>query len=131
VLKALVVDDVKQNCRVMQGLLARYGNCDAANDGIQALNAIMDARLTRDPYQLLILDIMMPGMNGIQMLQLVRKMEALLGLDDSQRSRVFIVSAVGAGDYAGKIMQLRWDAWLGKPIFQNDLFQALRRCELI
>ena len=72
-MKTLVVDDVKVNCRVLQGLLSGYGECDIANDGASAVRLFNQALTGDAPYDLVCLDIMMPDYDGRQVLQALRR----------------------------------------------------------
>lgn len=66
--RVLVVDDFESTCRVMAKLLNSWGhNADCALSGEQALDA-----LGRDRYQVILLDIMMPGIDGLEVLRRIR-----------------------------------------------------------
>ncbi len=59
--RILVVDDTPENLQVLAEILARYLPCDLsfATDGYQAIDSVKT-----DPPDLILLDIMMPGMSG-------------------------------------------------------------------
>lgn len=130
-MRALVVDDVKPNCRVIQALLAKYGDCDAAHDGMSAIEAFRRAWVKSKPYQLLILDIMMPGMNGLQLLEVIRKMEDAMHVTDEERARILMVSAIDKPDMIVKARLFGIIGYLIKPIFQADLTNHLKEARLI
>jgi len=104
----LVVDDNEMNRNLMSMQLARQGyQADTAASGIQALNMMEE----RD-YDLILLDIMMPGMSGLEVLEIIRKKHTLISLpvimvtaDDLQES---IVDALqrGANDYLIKPLNM-------------------------
>ena len=97
----LVVDDNEMNRNLMSLQLTRQGyQVAAAASGIQALNMMEE-----QDYDLILLDIMMPGMSGLEVLEIIRKKHTLISLpvimvtaDDLQES---IVDALqrGANDY--------------------------------
>ncbi|MDF0556097.1 response regulator [Kamptonema sp. UHCC 0994] len=61
----LVVDDIPENLRLLAGILAEQGyRIRPAKDGIQALSIAQNI-----PIDLILLDIMMPGMNGYEVCQ--------------------------------------------------------------
>ncbi len=65
----LVVDDVTDNLFLFQTILESEGYLvDTAEDGLTALDKIRET-----PPQLVLLDIMMPGLNGYEVTQAVRK----------------------------------------------------------
>ncbi len=130
-MKALVIDDVKQNCRVMQALLARYGTCDTAATGREGVASFHNAWKKVSPYELIILDIMLPDMDGLKVLEVVRKMEGAMNVAAEQRAHVLIVSSMDPSDHIMKARELGFDAWITKPIFHKELVEALRRCGLV
>jgi len=73
--KVLVVDDVETNLDVAKGLLMPYGlSIDTASSGIEAIAKIKvfsegDASLG---YDLILMDHMMPGMDGIEAVRIIR-----------------------------------------------------------
>jgi two-component system sensor histidine kinase/response regulator len=104
----LVVDDNEMNRNLMSLQLTRRGyQTDTAESGIQALNMMEEK-----DYDLILLDIMMPGMSGLEVLEIIRKKHTLISLpvimvtaDDLQES---IVDALqrGANDYLIKPLSM-------------------------
>jgi CheY-like chemotaxis protein len=67
--KVLVVDDNTDNVAILRGFLeARGYDVAAAANGMEALDC-----LRRQGIYLVLLDVMMPGMNGFEVLQHIRK----------------------------------------------------------
>lgn len=104
----LVVDDNEMNRDLMSLQLRKHGyQVSVASSGFQALEL-----LETEYYDLILLDIMMPGMNGLDMLAEVRKKHSMLSLpvimvtaDDLEES---IIDALkrGANDYLVKPLNL-------------------------
>lgn len=104
----LIVDDNEMNRGLMSMQLKRHGyRVEMAEGGPQALNLMEE-----QDFDLVLLDIMMPGMNGLEVLEHIRKKHSLLSLpvimvtaDDLQES---IVDAMqrGANDYIVKPFNL-------------------------
>jgi len=70
-LKILVVDDDVLSQRMMQVLLTREGHdVDTVSSGFEALNAIK-----REKYNIVFMDLQMPGMDGIESTHLIRQWE--------------------------------------------------------
>lgn len=66
--KVLIVDDNLEGCRPLARLLVREGHeVQCAGSGAEALEA-----LRGDGFELVLLDIMMPGMDGIEVLRTMR-----------------------------------------------------------
>ena len=79
-LKFLVVDDIATGRSVLVTMLSRYGQIDAAAGGVSALHLYRDATASGDMYDLLLLEIKMPEMDGIALLNEVRAFEREQGL---------------------------------------------------
>jgi CheY-like chemotaxis protein len=70
--KVLVVDDIESNLEVARGLLELYQiNIDTASGGKEAIEMVQ-----KNPYDLVFMDHMMPGMDGIEATAAIRKWEA-------------------------------------------------------
>jgi PAS domain S-box-containing protein len=119
-LKVLVVDDNDANRRVMAHMLSSWGMGNTmAEDGERAL-ALLRAEAERGaPFHVAILDMMMPGMDGIE---LARRVQA-----DRDISGVKLVMLTSMGQY-GDIEAARQagvEVYLSKPVRQSQLYNAL------
>jgi sigma-B regulation protein RsbU (phosphoserine phosphatase) len=133
----LVVDDNEDNRLMLTARLARLGykNVTTANDGREALDLI-----GRRPFDLVLLDIMMPELNGYQVLERLRADGKLTELP------VIVVSALtemesvircielGAEDYLPKpinaiLLKARVGACLEKKQFRDQARDSLERLE--
>jgi adenylate cyclase len=110
----LVVDDSEDNRYTLTRLLGREGYTDVttADDGQQAM-----ARLRERRFDLVLLDIMMPEMNGYEVLEAVRA-DALL-----RHIPIIVISAVDQTDSVVRCVQLGADDYLTKP-FNSVLLRA-------
>ena len=118
--RILIADDSLTNVRVMMALLRRTGaEITAVTSGPDAIAAHAE----RD-FDLLLLDINMPGMSGIQALRTIRKQESA-----NLRSRVPAIAFTGfAFDHeVQQIMIEDFDAHLAKPVDVEQFFILLER----
>lgn len=88
----------------------------AATDGEAAL-----ARLRSDPPDLLILDVMLPRMNGFEVLKAIRSDPKLKGV------RVIVLTAKGQAQDRRTAEALGIDAFMTKPFSNQDVVAAVRR----
>jgi CheY-like chemotaxis protein len=73
--KVLVVDDMPVNLMVASGLLEPYGlKLDTATSGLEAIEKLssINSNLTEERYDLIFMDHMMPGMDGIKAVRHIR-----------------------------------------------------------
>ncbi|MGH9378581.1 MAG: PAS domain S-box protein, partial [Terriglobia bacterium] len=73
-LKILLVEDHPANQKLARFLLEKYGyTVEAANDGIEAIAALQKA--ASDPFDLVLMDIQMPRMDGFEATTMIRRMQ--------------------------------------------------------
>lgn len=66
-INALIVDDNETNRKILESILTSWNiKHSSAEDGVEALNAIHKQSSLNKPYDLILLDMMMPGMNGLE-----------------------------------------------------------------
>lgn len=78
--KALVVDDNYINCKLICEALKSFVNCDVALNGCEALEAYSQSLLNDDPYDIILLDIAMPEISGLETLHTIRERESEEGI---------------------------------------------------
>jgi sigma-B regulation protein RsbU (phosphoserine phosphatase) len=111
--KILIVDDQEENCAVLQRRLEKEGHaCIAVHDGETALD-----RLAAEPFDLVLLDIMMPGIDGREVLRRIKTDEKLRHLP------VIMISALDQLDSVVECIQLGAEDYLPKP-FNPVLLRA-------
>ena len=132
----LVVDDNELNCDLLTRRLAKKGFAtDAASDGFKALEW-----LANHHCDLVLLDIMMPGMSGIEVLKKVRETrngtELPIIMATARGAREDIVGALslGANDYVTKpldfpVVLARVNAQLGMKRANDRIRQLVREVE--
>ncbi|HVF07712.1 MAG TPA: response regulator [Actinomycetota bacterium] len=115
----LVVDDEPQVVWVLQFSLEAEGYTTyAANNGVEAL-----AEITEHRPNLMVLDIMMPTMDGWSVL------EEMVKLPPEERPRVVIVSALSSVRDRAKAAELGADAYVPKPFNVDELLAVLHGLE--
>ena len=112
--RILVVDDVEDNRQLLIRRLRREGFDDivTASDGAEALEHI-----ARQPFDLVLLDVMMPNVDGYQVLERLRAAEKLHELP------VIVISALNEIDSVVRCIQLGAVDYLPKP-FNATLLRA-------
>ena len=114
----LVVDDDESNREILARHLERQGHRVArAQDGIEGL-----AMLRKDSFDILILDVMMPGMNGYQLLETVKADE---GLKDVQ---VIVVSALDDTKGIARCIELGAEDYLPREFEPVILRARIESC---
>jgi two-component system chemotaxis response regulator CheY len=129
-MKSLVVEDDKVSRTLLQKLLSLQGEADAAEDGNAGIKAFRKALDEKAPYDLVCLDIMMPGMDGHGVLRMIRVMEKSQGIKEEDASTIIMTTAladrknvVDAGEHC--------NAYLIKPVHREKLNAKLKELGLL
>lgn len=130
-MKALVVEDEFVARAILQRFLARYGECDVAVDGDEAITAVSTALQDGFPYDLVCLDIGLPKLNGQDVLGRIRELELDRGIQLGQGCRVIMTTASSAKDQVLGAFRGGADAYLTKPINLASLEQELETLRLV
>lgn len=130
-MKALIVEDDFTSRIVLQGFLSRYGECHTVNDGFQAIEAFNIARSGGLPYELICMDIMMPGMDGTETVRLLRASEESTGVFSGKGAKIIMTTSVTSMRTVINSFSSLCDAYLTKPIDTAMLLGHLQTFELV
>ena len=127
-LRTLIVEDDFVGRKILQALLSPFGVCDVAVNGEEALEAFALAIRANEPYQLICLDINMPGMSGHDVLADIRSMEDSLQILD--RTKVIMTTGSSDPKDVRSAFHAECDAYLLKPIIKAKLMDQLKEMGL-
>lgn len=130
-MKSLVVEDEFVARCVLQRFLARYGECDVAVDGDEAVSAVTEALKNSATYDLVCLDIGLPKQNGQDVLQRIRALELERGIQIGQGCRVIMTTITATTSHVLGAFRGGADAYLTKPIDLPALTQELKTLRLL
>lgn len=116
-LHVLIVDDNDTNREILHHYLVSWGvrNGNASN-GLQALELLQDAAENNDPYDLAILDMNMPAMDGIELARAIKADPALTGV------QLMMLTSVGYSGEIGDAKEAGVNSYLTKPVRQSVLY---------
>ncbi|MBK8164521.1 MAG: response regulator [bacterium] len=121
----LVVEDDFISRRLLCRYLEKAGNCDVAINGAEAVAAVHDALDSGEHYDLICLDIMMPGMGGQEALAAIRDLELEHGIQVGQGARVVMTTALEDHGNVRQAFKASADGYVVKPIEKLKLFKLL------
>lgn len=116
--RILVTDDVLINLTVARSILEMMGHqVTTAQDGTEALKAF-----DSQPFDLVLMDMVMPEMDGLEATRLIREREASRGLE---RTPIIALTALSQGEYVDEARQVGIDGVLGKPVDEEGLARVV------
>ena len=122
-IKTLVVDDNTSARDIMKEYLEHMGiPSDTAESGAEAVRMVSQNRLT-DPYQLLLIDWRMPGLDGIEAVRQIRAMDNM----ETVGPLVIFVTAYETEEMKKYAEGLQVSAYLAKPVTQSELYDSIVR----
>lgn len=122
-MKALIVDDIEMNRELLAMFLEGRASVTCAESGEEALELVSAALATDCYFDLICMDISMPGINGHEALKRIRAAE---DASDSRRAVVFMVTGSSSpDDMFDALIQGGCDDYLTKPLMQQSFFELL------
>ena len=116
-LKVLVVDDHATNRRILKEILKSWAmEAELVESGSAAIAALEAAP---QPFDLVLMDLMMPGMDGLETVARIRESAAFA------RVPVLLLSSADRAEYSARSSSLGIARSLIKPVKQSDLLEAI------
>lgn len=114
-IKVLVVDDIPLNVLLIEKMLSPFKfNILKANSGEKAME-----KIENDKPDIILLDLMMPGMNGYDVIEAVR------ATTTKEELPIIILSALNSNDDVVKGFSLGANDFLTKPIIMEQLHNSV------
>jgi two-component system, sensor histidine kinase and response regulator len=119
-LPVLAVDDNATNRRILQGMLSHWGmKPTVVAGGKQALAVLQQAQQAGEPFALVLLDNMMPEMDGFTLVEQIHQHPELVG------ATLMMISSAGRREDALRCQELGVSAYMTKPIRRAELMDSI------
>lgn len=116
-LNVLIVDDERYTREIMTVLITALGHrAHAVESGLAAIDRLL---VERQPVDVIIMDVLMPGLDG---LETVRRLRAAPALKDVA---IVGLSAKASGTVRAEGLQAGCDVYLIKPVREDRIFEAV------
>ena len=134
-MKVLLVEDQLSIQEKLRFILEGYGTIDTADNGRLGVDLFCKALANQSPYDLVLMDIQMPEMDGQTALKKMRHAEVeTYKARPGEKKFSFIIMVTSLEDPA-QLMEAylkgRCNGYITKPINANELLDKLRRHNLI
>ncbi len=129
-MRALIVEDEFLSRKVLRSFLMALFEVDIVVNGREAVEAVKLALDEETPYDLILMDIMMPEVDGIEALGKIREMERQKGT--RHRAKVIMTTAL---DDPQTVLKSFYDgeasAYIVKPVSKDALYNELEKLGLL
>jgi two-component system, NarL family, sensor histidine kinase BarA len=116
-IRVLVVDDNPANRKLVCEFLKSIGtSVHVAEDGYQAANIV-----TNESFDLILMDVQMPGMDGLDTTRLIRSTEK------GRRTPIVALTAHAVNERKTQLLLAGMDDFLSKPVSEDDLERIIDR----
>jgi CheY-like chemotaxis protein len=121
--KILVVDDNKTNLKIMTDMLTYWGiESQTCESGNEAFNILEQAVENKTEFDLVILDMHMPEMDGIEVADTIRNRMLFI-----ENPIIFLHSSIDKDSIIQSRKELGVDHFLTKPVKMKDMYELLLR----
>ena len=118
--KVLIVDDNANSLQILRRHASAWKMEVETADSAEAALKLMRAAAPEHPFEVALIDIKMPEVDGIELTRLIKLDPGLAA------TAVILVSSVGtAKDFRARLQGLEVGEWLSKPVPQSSLYNAL------
>jgi len=130
-LRILIIEDDFASRRLLQRILASYGNTDVAVDGEEGIDAFINAINEKQAYDLICLDIMLPKMDGQEVLKKIREIEIENGIGGFDGVKILMTTALGHAKNIMTAFKSGCAAYIIKPIIIEQVIDEVKKLSLI
>ena len=126
-MRILIAEDDFASRKFMQKYLTNFGDCDITIDGEEAVEAFKMALEDDEPYDLICLDIMMPAMDGYQVLKVVREIEKENNRTGDDSVKIIMTTALNAERNIKAAFDMGCTVYCAKPIDLDKFEEVLKK----
>jgi two-component system chemotaxis response regulator CheY len=131
-MKFLIVEDELKSRLKLEDLLMPFGECDSAVNGQEAIDAFRAAHGLNHPYDVIFMDSLMPVVDGLKALLILRSIEKSMNIPSSLVAKVIVMTSLEDPDAIIRaFLEGKADSFLVKPISRERLIQEMIALKLI
>ncbi len=126
-MRILIAEDDFASRKFLYKFLSGYGECDMTIDGSETLEAFSLAYEEGMPYDLVCLDIMMPKLDGIKVLEAIRELEQKWGIGERETVKIIMTTALNDVKNVFDSFETGCEAYASKPINTKKLVEVMKK----
>jgi len=130
-IKTLIVDDDFISRKILKNILNEFGEVDIASDGEEAIMAYQDSINDGEQYHLIMLDILMDGMNGLEVLTKIREIEERKNINGSDGVKIIMSSSLSDPKTIMESFRKQSEGYIVKPVEKDKIIEKMEALNLI
>jgi len=118
--KILVIDDNDTNLKIIGNMLDNFSaDYKLMNNSNSGFNELEEAYKSGRPFEIVVMDLMMPGMNGDELCKKIK--------DDNRfrKTQLILMASISKRGDSAKFRNLGFSAFLSKPVSDEDLHDCI------
>lgn len=128
-MRILIAEDDMSSRRFLYKFMEGYGECDMTVDGMEALDAFLMSLDDEEYYDLVCLDIMMPKVDGVKVLHVIRDLEKQKSVPEDKCAKIIMTTALNDVDLVKGLFEKGCDAYATKPIDIKKLATVMEKLD--
>ena len=131
-LKILIVDDSKSAQLKILSILSKYGECDQAYNGKEGVDCYKTSLKTNYNYDLIVMDIVMPEMNGLEAAKEIRRIQEQHKIPEEKKAEIIMLTSKADPEHMMKAhFEVGVTSYVTKPFEDKTLIEAMSNLGLI
>ncbi len=124
-MKSLIIEDDYITSQVMQEILLAFGEADVAENGFKGLELFTTALVDNKKYDVIFLDIMMPELDGQQVLAQIRRIEEDYEIFGLEGVKIIMTTALDDFDNIKTAFKNQCEGYIVKPIDKDKIIEKV------
>ena len=126
-MKILILEDDRHLLDLLTRNMMMYGECYSTDNGADAVRVFDEAMTSHEPFDVALLDVMLPGMSGYEVLEYIRQIEAKWKRDGLKGAKVIMVTALNSSKNILQAFRENCEGYLTKPYTTDELNDVLNK----
>ncbi len=124
-MKILIAEDDLISRKVMKKFVEDYGEYDIVVNGREAIEMFKQSLEEEEPYNIIFLDVMMPEIDGFNVLKRVREIEEEYNIKSDNKVKIIMTTALGESKNIIDAFRDQCDDYIVKPVEREKVMEIL------
>lgn len=130
-MKILIVEDEITSLKYLKMIMAKFGECVVSGDGDDAIEKFKEAHEKNERFDVILMDIMMPNLDGQLALKIIRSIEKEKEIIGTDRCKVIMTTAISEIRHVKEAFESQADGYIVKPVRREKITEEFIKLNLI